>query len=62
MQESSAHFAASAMLNNLVPSIAHRMVQSDAVEKEFRDAVAAFWNDDRLSAQDTMERFVKFKR
>lgn len=57
-QESSAHFVASAMLNNLVPSIAHRMVQGDAKEKVLREAVAAFWNDERLTPDETMGKFL----
>jgi glucose/mannose transport system substrate-binding protein len=57
-QESSAYFVATAMINALVPSIAHKMVQPAAVEDAIKDAVAAFWNDDRTTGADTMRRFV----
>lgn len=61
-QESSAHFVASAMLNNLVPSIAHRMVQDDATEKAVREAVAAFWNDERITADETMSALATIRK
>lgn len=57
-QESGAYFVATAMINTLVPSIAHKMVQPAAVEDAMKDAVAAFWNDDRITSADTMGRFA----
>jgi glucose/mannose transport system substrate-binding protein len=61
-QESSAHFVASAMLNNLVPSIAHKMVQNDNTARVIQDAVANFWNKDSVTADDTMKAFLTAKR
>nr|WP_297355491.1 ABC transporter substrate-binding protein [uncultured Caldimonas sp.] len=61
-QESSAYFVASNMVNALVPSVAHKMVQPDAVEGALREAVAAYWNDDRITAQEAMQRFVASTR
>ena len=61
-QESSAYFVASNMVNALVPSVAHKMVQPDAVEGPLRDAVAAYWNDERMSAEQAMQRFAAVAR
>jgi glucose/mannose transport system substrate-binding protein len=57
-QESAAYFTATAMINTLVPSIAHKMAQPAAVEDAFKEAVAAFWNDDRMSSAQAMDRFL----
>ena len=64
-QESSAYFTATGMINTLVPSIAHKMVQPAAIEDAFKDAISAFWNDDRVVSEDTMQRLLaaaKLKR
>ena len=61
-QESSAYFVASNMINALVPSVAHKMVQPDAIEGALREAVAAYWNDDRITPQEAMPRFVSSPR
>jgi len=57
-QESSAYFTATAMINTLVPSIAHKMAQPAPVEEAFRDTVAAFWNDDRMTSEQAMTRLL----
>ncbi|HET7794802.1 MAG TPA: sugar ABC transporter substrate-binding protein, partial [Rhizobacter sp.] len=61
-QESGAYFTATAMINTLVPSIAHKMAQPAVIEDAFKDTVAAFWNDDRVSSVDAMNRFVAAAR
>lgn len=58
-QESGAYFTATAMINTLVPSIAHKMAQPAAIEDAFKETVAAFWNDDRMTSAQAMDRFVQ---
>jgi len=57
-QESSAYFAATAMINTLVPSIAHLMAQPAGIEGAMREAVAAYWNNERMTTDETMNRLV----
>ncbi|WP_409970352.1 ABC transporter substrate-binding protein [Piscinibacter sp.] len=57
-QESSAYFAATAMINTLVPSIAHLMAQPAGIEGAMREAVAAYWNNERMTTDETMTRLV----
>jgi glucose/mannose transport system substrate-binding protein len=57
-QESSAYFAATAVINTLVPSIAHLMAQPPHIESAIRDAVATYWNNDRMTADEAMSRMV----
>ncbi len=57
-QESSAYFAATAMINTLVPSIAHLMAQSAHIEGAMREVVATYWNNDRMTADEAMSRLV----
>lgn len=61
-QESGAYFTATAMINTLVPSIAHKMAQPAVVEDAFKETVAAFWNDDRISSTQAMDRFLAAAR
>lgn len=61
-QESGAYFTATAMINTLVPSIAHKMAQPAAVEDAFKETVAAFWNDERITSAQAMDRFVAAAR
>ncbi len=57
-QESSAYFVATAMINTLVPSIAHLMAQPASVEGAMREAVAAYWNNERMTTDEAMLRLV----
>jgi glucose/mannose transport system substrate-binding protein len=57
-QESAAYFAATAMINTLVPSIAHLMAQPAPIETALREVVAAYWNDDRMTTEEAMARMV----
>ena len=61
-QESSAHFVASSLLKTAVPSLASGMVQDSDIENGFKQAVAAFWNDDTVSADATMVKFTALIR
>ena len=61
-QESSAYFTATAMVNTLVPSIAHLMAQPAPIEQAMRDVVATYWNNDRMTAKEAMGRLVKVSR
>jgi glucose/mannose transport system substrate-binding protein len=57
-QESGAYFTATAMINTLVPSIAHKMVQPGPTEDAFKEIVAAFWNQPKMTSAEAMNRFV----
>lgn len=57
-QESGAYFTATAMINTLVPSIAHKMVQPGPIEDGLKEAVAAFWNQPKMTSVEAMNRFV----
>ncbi|HEY0858954.1 MAG TPA: ABC transporter substrate-binding protein [Albitalea sp.] len=57
-QESSAYFVATAMINTLVPSIAHLMAQPASIEGAMREAVAAYWNNERMTTDEAMRRLV----
>jgi len=57
-QESAAYFAATAMINTLVPSIAHLMAQPASIEGAMREAVATYWNNDRMTTEEAMVRLV----
>ncbi|WP_280150554.1 ABC transporter substrate-binding protein [Piscinibacter sp. XHJ-5] len=61
-QESSAYFTATAMVNTLVPSIAHLMAQPAPIEHAMREVVAAYWNNDRMTPDEAMTRLVKVSR
>lgn len=53
---SGAAFGAAARANTLVPSIS--MSLPPAIEDAMREAISAYWHDDRISAQATMQRLV----
>jgi glucose/mannose transport system substrate-binding protein len=53
-QESAAYFVATSMINTLVPSIAHLMAQPAPIETAMREAVASYWNNDRMTTDDAM--------
>ncbi|RQP21994.1 ABC transporter substrate-binding protein [Piscinibacter terrae] len=57
-QESAAYFAATAMINTLVPSIAHLMAQPAPIETALREVVAAYWNNDRMTTEEAMIKMV----
>ena len=61
-QESSAYFAATAMINTLVPSIAHLMAQPAPIETAMREVVASYWNNDRMTADEAMGRLMAAAR
>jgi glucose/mannose transport system substrate-binding protein len=58
-QESSAYFAATAMINTLVPSIAHLMAQPAPIETAMREVVASYWNNERMTADEAMVRLIQ---
>lgn len=57
---SGAAFHSAARANTLVPSIS--MAVPPAVEDAMREAISAYWHDDRISAQATMERLAAAAR
>jgi glucose/mannose transport system substrate-binding protein len=59
---SAADFAASAKAGSLVPSIAHGMAVPSAVEGAIKDVVSQFWNDDKMSSAQAMDRIAAAAR
>jgi glucose/mannose transport system substrate-binding protein len=55
---SAADFVAAARSNTLMPSIAHGMAVPSAAEGAIKDAVSQFWNSDKISAKDAMEKIA----
>ncbi len=55
---SSADFVASSKAGSLVPSIAHGMSVPSAVEGAMKDVVSQFWNDDKMSVAQAMDKLV----
>ena len=55
---SASDFAATQKNGGLVPSIAHDMAVSPAVEGAMKDVISSFWNDDSRTPAATMERLV----
>jgi glucose/mannose transport system substrate-binding protein len=55
---SAADFASTAKTGALVPSIAHEMAVSAAAKGAVQDAVSQFWNDDKVSVAQAMDRLV----
>jgi glucose/mannose transport system substrate-binding protein len=55
-------FVATAKSGGLVPSIAHGMAVPSAAEGAIKDVVSQFWNSDRMSAKDAMERIATAAR
>lgn len=59
---SAADFVTTARSGALVPSIAHGMAVPSAAEGAIKDAVSQFWNTDRMTAKDAMERIASAAR
>jgi glucose/mannose transport system substrate-binding protein len=57
-KQSGKDFVDTAKTGSLVPSIAHGMAVSPAVEGAIKDVVSQYWNDDKLFADDAMKRLV----
>jgi glucose/mannose transport system substrate-binding protein len=55
---SAADFAATAKSGALVPSIAHEMAVSAAAKGAIQDTVSQFWNDDKVTVAQAMDRLV----
>lgn len=55
---SSADFVATAKAGTLVPSIAHGMAVPSAAEGAIKDAVSQFWNTDKMSAKEAMDKIA----
>jgi glucose/mannose transport system substrate-binding protein len=55
---SAADFTASAKAGTLVPSIAHGMAVPSAVEGGIKDVVSQYWNDEKMTTADAMDRLV----
>jgi glucose/mannose transport system substrate-binding protein len=55
---SSADFFASSQTNTLLPSIAHGMAVAPAAEGAIKDAVSRYWNTDKMSAKEAMEKIA----
>ncbi len=59
---SSADFVATAKTGSLVPSLAHGMAVPSAAEGALKDAVSQFWNSDKMSSKDAMDKLVAAAR
>jgi glucose/mannose transport system substrate-binding protein len=55
---SSADFVASSKAGSLVPSIAHGMSVPSAVEGAMKDVVSQFWNDDKMTSAQAMDKLA----
>jgi len=55
---SSADFVASSKAGSLLPSIAHGMAVPSAVEGAMKDVVSQFWNDDKMTAAQAMDKLA----
>jgi glucose/mannose transport system substrate-binding protein len=51
-------FVETAKTGGLVPSIAHGMAVSPAVEGAIKDAVSQFWNDDKISVAQAQKNIA----
>ncbi|MBF0257210.1 MAG: carbohydrate ABC transporter substrate-binding protein, partial [Gammaproteobacteria bacterium] len=61
-QRSAQDFMASAESGTLVPSIAHSMAVSPAVQGAMQDVVTQFWNDSKLSVAEAQKRLLAAAR
>ncbi|MGA0608746.1 ABC transporter substrate-binding protein [Caldimonas sp. KR1-144] len=59
---SSKDFVATAQGGGLVPSIAHGMAVPSAAEGAIKDAVSNFWNSDKMTAAEAMDKLVAAAR
>jgi glucose/mannose transport system substrate-binding protein len=55
---SAADFTATAKTGSLVPSIAHEMAVSSAAKGAIQDAVSQFWNDDKITPAQAVDRLA----
>ena len=55
---SAADFSATAKSGSLVPSIAHEMAVSSAAKGAIQDAVSQFWNDDKMTVAQALDRLA----
>jgi glucose/mannose transport system substrate-binding protein len=55
---SSRDFVLTSKAGTLVPSVAHGMAVSPAVQAALRSAVSDFWNNDKTTVNDTLTRFA----
>jgi glucose/mannose transport system substrate-binding protein len=61
-KQSSKDFVDTAKSNSLVPSIAHGMAVSSAAEGAIKDAVSNFWNSDKMTVADGVEKIAAAAR
>lgn len=59
---SAADFVATSKSGGLVPSIAHGMAVPSAAEGAMKDVVSQFWNDDKVTVAQAMDRLVSAAR
>ena len=57
-RQSAKDFVDTAKTGSLVPSIAHGMAVSSAVEGALKDVVSQYWNSDKMSAAQAMDKLV----
>jgi glucose/mannose transport system substrate-binding protein len=55
---SAADFVSASTAGSLVPSLAHSMAVSSAAEGAIKDVASQFWNDDKMTAAQAMDRLV----
>ncbi|MFN3888704.1 MAG: sugar ABC transporter substrate-binding protein, partial [Aquabacterium sp.] len=61
-KQSSKDFVDTAKTNTLVPSIAHGMAVSSAAEGAIKDAVSNFWNSDKMTVAQAMDKIAAAAR
>ena len=59
---STADFVSTAKAGALLPSIAHGMAVPSAAEGAIKDAVSQFWNTDKMTAKDAMDKIAAAAR
>ena len=57
-KQSATDFVASSKAGSLVPSIAHGMAVPSAAEGAIKDVVSQFWNTDKMTAKEAMDRIA----
>ena len=55
-------FVDTAKSSSLVPSLAHGMAVPAAAEGAMKDVVSQFWNSDKMTAKDAMDRLAAAAR
>lgn len=61
-RSSAADFVATAKSGSLVPSIAHGMAVPSAVQGAMQDVVSQFWNSDKMTPAEAMDRLASAAR